>query len=146
MKGDWVYLYRAIDKHGATVDFMLSKARDEAAATFFDNAIGSNVLPEKVVMDKSGANRAGLSNINLYLLLAGYWWSFIDILQAKYLNNIIEQDHRFIKRLTKPMMAFKAFHSAQATLEGIETAHVIRKGQLGQEGVPAYRQFMAPAG
>jgi len=147
VKGDWVYLYRAIDKHGDTVDFMLSEVRDEAAATtFFENTIGSNVLPEKVVMDKSGANRAGLTNINLYLLLTGYWWSFIDILQVKYLNNIIEQDHRFIKRLTRPMMGFKAFHSAQATLEGIETAHLIRKGQLNKEGVPAYRQFMALAG
>ncbi len=146
-KGEWVYLYRAIDKHGDTVDFMLSKTRDEAAATtFFENAIGSNLLPEKVVMDKSGANRAGLNNINLYLLLTGYWWSFIDILQVKCLNNIIEQDHRFIKRLTKPMMGFKAFHSAQATVAGIETAHLIRKGQLEQEGVPAYRQFMALAG
>ncbi len=72
VKGEWVYLYRAIDKHGDTVDFMLSKTRDEAATTtFFENAIGSNVLPEKVVMDKSGANRAGLNNNNLYLPLAG---------------------------------------------------------------------------
>ena len=126
---------------------MLSKNRDEVAATkFFERAIGSNLLPEKVVMDKSGANRAGLNNINLYLLLAGYWWSFNDILQVKYLNNTTEEDHRFIKRLAKPMMGFKAFHSAQATVAGIETAHLIRKGQLDQEDVPAYHQFMALAG
>ena len=70
----------------------------------------------------------------------------IDICQVKYLNNIIEQDHRFIKKITKPMMGFKAFHSAQATIAGIETAHMIRKGQLSEEYIPAYKQFMALAG
>ncbi len=147
VKGEWVYLYRALDKQGKTVDFMLSKTRDEeAATTFFEQAIGNNILPEKVVMDKNGANKAGLKNINLYLFLAGCWLSFIDILQVKYLDNIIEQDHRFIKRLTRAMMGIKAFYSTEATLEGIETAHMIRKGQLGQESVPAFRQFMALAG
>ncbi|WP_093190690.1 DDE-type integrase/transposase/recombinase [Pseudovibrio sp. Tun.PSC04-5.I4] len=59
---------------------------------------------------------------------------------------MIEQDHRFSKRLTRPIMGFKAFQSAKATLDGIETAHIIRNGQLGQQGVPAYRQFMVLAG
>ena len=71
---------------------------------------------------------------------------FIEICQVKYLNKLIEQDHRFIKKITKPMMGFKAFHSAQATIEGIETAHMIRKGQLSEENIPAYKQFMALAG
>ncbi|MDP5211257.1 IS6 family transposase [Microbulbifer sp. 2205BS26-8] len=147
LKGKWVYLYRAVDKSGKTVDFMLSKARNEAAAThFFEKSIGSNGVPEKVVIDKSGANLAGLTNINIYLFLMKFWLSFIDTLQVKYLNNIVEQNYRFIKRITKPMMGFKAFHSAAATLDGIETAHMIRKGQLGQEGIPAHRQFMALAG
>jgi putative transposase len=147
VRDKWMYLYRAIDKHGDTIDFMLSQTRDEAAATaFFVRAIGSNDLPEKVVMDKSGANRAGLTNVNIYLMLVGWWWSFVDILQVRYLNNIIEQDHRFIKRLTRQMMGFKAFHSAGATLDGIETAHMIRKGQFGQEGIPAHRQFLDLAG
>jgi len=96
-------------------------------------------------MDKSGANRAGLTNVNIYLMLIGCWWSFIVILQVKYLNNIIEQDHRFIKRLTR-QMGFKAFHSAGAMLDGIETAHMIRKGQFGQEAIPAHRQFLALEG
>jgi putative transposase len=61
----------------------------------------------------------------------------------EYLNNRIEQDHRFIKKLTKPMLGFKAFHSAQATLAGIEVAHTIRKKQLSQNGTPAYQQFIA---
>ena len=96
-------------------------------------------------MDKSGANYAGLANINLLLILAGFA-TIIDICQVKYLNNIIEQDHRFIKKITKPMMGFKAFHSAQATIAGIETAHMIRKGQLSEENIPDYKQFMALAG
>ena len=56
--------------------------------------------------------------------------SFVEILQVNYLNNLIGQDHRFIKKITNPMMGFKAFHSAKATIDGIETAHMIRKGQL----------------
>ena len=71
---------------------------------------------------------------------------YLQILQVKYLNNLIEQDHRFIKKITKPMMGFKAFHSAKATIDGIETAHMIRKGQLSDENIPAYKQFMALAG
>ena len=146
VKGQWVYLYRAVDKFGDTVDFMLSEKRDEAAATaFFKQAIDNNGFPKKVVMDKSGANYVGLENINFLLMLAGII-SFVEILQIKYLNNLVEQDHRFIKKITKPMMGFKAFHSAQATIDGIETAHMIRKGQLSDENIPAYKQFMALAG
>ena len=146
VKGHWVYLYRAVDKFGDTVDFMLSEKRDEAAATaFFKQAIDNNGFPNKVVMDKSGANYAGLENINILLMLVGII-SFVEILQIKYLNNLVEQDHRFIKKITKPMMGFKAFHSANATIAGIETAHMIRKGQLSYESIPAYKQFMALAG
>ena len=63
---------------------------------------------------------------------------FVEILQVKYLNNLIEQDHRFIKKITNPMMGFKDFHSSKATIDGIETAHMIRKGQLSYENIPAY--------
>jgi len=146
VKGQWVYLYRAVDKFGDTVDFMLSEHRNEAAATtFFKQAINNNGFPHKVVMDKSGANYAGLENINLLLMLAGLI-SFVEILQVKYLNNLIEQDHRFIKKITNPMMGFKAFYSAKATIDGIETVHMIRKGQMPDKNIPAYKQFMALAG
>jgi len=101
VKGKWTYYYRAIDKFRKTLDFMLSEHRDEAAATaFFTRAIGNNGFPDKVVIDKSGANLAGLQNINCLLVLSGWFW-LIEILQVKYLNNIIEQDHRFIKKLTE---------------------------------------------
>jgi len=126
---------------------MLSEQRDEAAATaFFIQVIDNNGLPHKVVMDKSGANYAGIENINLLMLLAGWIGFFVEICQVKYLNNIFKQDHRFIKKITKPMMGFKAFYSAQATLDGIETAHLIRKKQLSEDNVPAYKQFIALAG
>jgi putative transposase len=145
VKGEWNYLYRAIDKFGNTIDFKLSKQRDEAAATaFFKQAIAHHGLPEKVVIDKSGANNAGLENINLLFFLAGFL-CLIDIIQVKYLNNIVEQDHRFIKKITKPMLGFKAFHSASATLAGIEVAHMVRKGQLPDNHLPAHQQFMALA-
>ena len=131
VSGAWMYLYRAVDRDGQTLDFMLSEWRDEAAATaFFKQAFENNGVPEKVVIDKSGANWAGLENMNLLLMLLGFW-RFIDILQVKYLSNIIEQDHRFIKKITRPMKGFQAFHSADATLQGIEVAHMIRKKQLG---------------
>jgi putative transposase len=146
VKGRWTYLYRAVDKFGKTLDFMLSEKRDEAAATaFFKQAIENNGVPEKVVIDKSGANQAGLLNINLLLWFLGFW-PLIEILQVKYLNNIIEQDHRFIKKITKPMKGFKAFHSAAATLQGIEVAHMIRKRQFGQTGLSPFQQFVSLAG
>ena len=108
---------------------MLSERRNEEAATaFFKQAINNNGFPDKIVMDKSGANYAGLANINLLLILAGFA-TMIDICHVKYLNNIIEQDHRFIKKVTKPIMGFKAFHSAQAEIAEIDTTHMIRKGQ-----------------
>ena len=146
VKGKWTYLYRAVDKFGNTIDFMLSEKRDEAAATaFFKKTIDNNGVPEKVVIDKSGANNAGIENINCLFFLV-FSWCFIEILQVKYLNNIVEQDHRFIKKITKPMLGFKTFHSASATLSGIEVAHMIRKGQLTNNLKPAHEQFMALAG
>jgi putative transposase len=133
VKGQWVYLYRSVDKEGKTVDFMLSEKRDEPAArAFFEKAIGCNGLPDKVTMDKSGANKAGIDTINLHLALLfmlGGLFVQLTVRQIKYLNNIVEQDHRFIKKITKPMKGFKAFHSADATLAGIELHHMLRKKQ-----------------
>ena len=146
VKGKWTYYYRAIDKFGKTLDFMLSERRDEAAATaFFTRAIGKNGFPDRVVIDKSGANFAGLQNMNCLLLLNGWFW-LIEVLQVKYLNNIIEQDHRFIKKLTKQMKGFKSFNSASATLEGIEVTHMIHKRQFKATGQSAFQQFAALAG
>jgi putative transposase len=118
---------------------------DEAAAkAFFNQAIDHNGLPSKVVIDTSGVCNAGLENITILIFLAGLL-CFIDILKVKHLNNIVAQDHRFIKNITKPMMGFKAFHSASATLTSIETAHMISKGQFAYNQLPAHQQFIALA-
>lgn len=141
VKGRWTYLYRAVDRDGQTLDFMLSERRDLAAARrFFKRTISTNCVPERWVIDKSGANLAGLQAVNVILKFTGNGRT-VEIRQVKYLNNILEQDHRFIKRITAPMMGFKAFHSAAGTIAGIETAHMIRKGQIPANGLTAFQQF-----
>ena len=145
VKGRWTYLYRAVDRDGQTLDFMLSERRDLAAARrFFKQAIGINGVPDRVVIDKSGANLAGLMAVNVILKFTGTG-CIVTIRQVKYLNNILEQVHRFIKQITGPMMGFKAFHSAAATLAGIEVAHMIRKRQFAANGIAAFQQFAALA-
>jgi putative transposase len=115
VKGTWKYLYRAVDKASGTVDFLLTAKRDrKAALRFLRKAIMGNTTPEKITIDKSGANTAALETHNAETE-AG-----IEIRQIKYLNNIVEQDHRAIKRLIRPMLGFKSFRSAAATLAGIE--------------------------
>ncbi|MCC2667508.1 MAG: family transposase [Gammaproteobacteria bacterium] len=146
VKGQWMYLYRAVDKKGNTVDFMLSEKRDELAArAFFVKVIGYSGIQHTVTMDKSGANKAGVHTINRHLALLfmlGGLFLQIKVRQIKYLNNIVEQDHRFIKKITKPMKGFKEFHSAKATREGIELHHMLRKEQhLHAENQSIFEQF-----
>jgi putative transposase len=91
-----------------------------------------------------GANLAGLQNINWLLLLHGWFW-LTEILQVKYLNNMIEQDHGFIKKLTRPMKGFKSLQAASATLDGIEVVHMIRKHLFSTSGQSPFQQFAALA-
>ncbi len=129
VKGVWKYLYRAVDRDGKTIDFLLTAKRDKAAAKrFFDKAMQANGVPEKVTMDKSGANKAAIDEINANREKP------MVVRQVKYLNNIVEQDHRAVKRITKPMLGFKSFQSAKNILAGIELMHMIRKGQMMMEG------------
>ena len=151
IKGVWHYLYRAVDKFGNTIDFMLSEKRDKPAAkAFFDKAIKLHGIPERVTMDKSGTNKSGITAVNLLLILCYLLGSpLIQIIvrQIKYLNNIVEQDHRSIKRITNPMLGFKAFHSAEATLAGIELHHMLRKKQhVNAANQTIFSQFYALAG
>ena len=151
IKGKWCYLYRAVDKSGATIDFYLSEKRDKKAAKFFfEKAISSNGLPEKVTIDKSGSNKSALRSLNLILIfLSVLCGKILTILvrDIKYLNNMVEQDHRFIKRIIKPMKGFKAFNSAKATIAGIELHHMLRKGQnKNANHSPVFEQFYALAG
>lgn len=130
VRGQWKYLYRSVDKAGNTVDFLLRAHRDKAAARrYFEKAIDRNGAPEIVTMDKSGANLADLQAINAERETP------IRVRQVKYLNNIVEQDHRAIKRIVKPMMGFKDFRCARIILAGIEVMHMIRKGQMRDDGI-----------
>jgi putative transposase len=144
VKGVWKYLYRAVDKHGKTVDFLLTAKRDMAAAKrFFDKAMRLNGDPDKVVMVKSGANKAAIDAINDGRAVQ------ILVRQVKYLNNIVEQDNRAIKRVTRPMLNFKSFRAAGSVLAGIELMHMIRKGQFAIDGAEAMSfadQFSTLAG
>ncbi|WPX97452.1 IS6 family transposase (plasmid) [Candidatus Bandiella woodruffii] len=127
VKGRWVYLYRAFDKCGDTIDFMLRAKRDKRAAkAFFKKAIKSSGQPTKVNIDKSGSNTAALNSINKPLSKEDQ----IEIRHNKYLNNRIEEDHRFIKKRTNTMLGLKSFRSAAKTIAGIELLHMIKKRQL----------------
>jgi transposase-like protein len=122
VKGVWRYLYRAVDKEGKTIDFLLTAKRDKSAAMrFFDKAIQANGIPEKVTMDKSGTNKSAIDEINDAMDVP------MLIRQVKYLNNIVEQDNPAVKRITKPMLGFKSFHPAKSILAGIELMQMIRK-------------------
>ena len=124
--GQWKYLYRAVDRDGDTVDFLLRAKRDHAAArAFFECAIDLHGVPEKITIDRSGANTAAIASIQADSGLP------IEMRQSKYLNNIVEQDHRAVKRITRPMLGFKTFRCARILIAGIETMHMIRRGQLG---------------
>ncbi|STX55716.1 transposase [Legionella beliardensis] len=139
----WVYLYCAVDKEGKTIDFMLSERRDRPAVLkFFEKAIGSSGMPEKVNIDKSGSNTAALERINSLLFIHGLWHLFIEVRRIKYLNNLIEQDHRGIKKITKYTLGFKSFASAEATIAGIELHRMLKKGQMvSAQDTPAWMQF-----
>ena len=143
VSGKWVYLYRAVDKTGKTVDFMLSEKRDRTSVLkFFKKAIGSSGMPEKVNIDKSGSNTAALNRINALLFLFGLWHLIIEVRRVKYLNNMVEQDHRSIKKVTKVMTGFKSFEAAEATISGIELHHLLKKNQLDSDGnQPVWKQF-----
>ena len=123
--GQCKYLYRAVDRDGHTIDFLLRAKRDCAAArSFLEQAIGLHDVPEKITIDKSGANTAAILSVNAD---SG---TDIELRQSKYLNNIVEQDHRAIKRVVRPMLGFKSFRCARVLIAGIELMHMIKKGQL----------------
>ena len=123
--GQWKYLYRAVDKAGHTIDFLVCAHRDYAAARrFFERAIDRHGIPEKITIDKSGANTAAIEGIRADSGVD------IEMRRSKYLNNLIERDHRAVKRIVRPMLGFKNFRCVRAVIAGIETMYMIKKGQL----------------
>jgi transposase-like protein len=130
--GEWKYLYRAVDRDGNTVDFLLRAHRDYAAArAFFERAIAQHGVPEKITTDKSGATTAAVEGMRADC------GADIELRQSKYLNNMVEQDHRAIKRFVRPMMCFKSFRCTRIIAAGIETMHMIKKGQLDYRNAQA---------
>src|SRR3989442_13792508 len=112
-----------MDKTGQTMDFLLTEHRDEAAALrCLKKAIRRHGVTEKITIDGSAANEAAIKSYNEEHGTA------IVIRQVQYLNNVVEQDHRGVKRITRPMLGFKTFDAAQSTLVGIELMHMLRKG------------------
>jgi transposase-like protein len=154
VKKVWLYLYRAVDSEGSTLEFLLSPTRDaEAATRFFLKALHSAAVvtpqarpseqqvalptaptvpnttilaPRVINVDKNAAYPKAIADLKA----AGVLPQHVKLRQVKYLNNLIEQDHRFIKRLTKPGMGFFSFETAWRTLQGFEMMNMLRKGQL----------------
>jgi IS6 family transposase len=129
VKGAWVYLYRAVDAAGQTIDFFLSVKRDAAAAKrFFRKALkqAHTVNPRTITVDKNAAYPVATKAMKR----AGELWRFAKLRQVKFLNNIVEQDHRRIKRLVRPGLGFKSFVAASQTIAGYEAMAMIRKGQV----------------
>ncbi len=129
VKGEWKYLYRAVDSTGKTIDFYLSEKKDKKSAKeFFKKAMGysHNQQPRIITVDKNPVYEVAIPE----LIYRGVLSCRTSVRQVKYLNNIVEQDHRFIKRKIKSMMGFENFETAQKTICGIEAMNMIRKGQV----------------
>ena len=129
VKGEWKYLYHAVDSTGNTVDFMLSEKRDrKAAKRFFKKALSSNhnQIPKVITVDKNPAYPPAVNELKNDKILP----KNVNLRKIKYLNNVVEQDHRFIKRIISPMLGFQSFCTAIKTLKGIEIMHMIKKGQV----------------
>jgi len=140
VKGEWMYFYRAVDKEGDTVDFLLTKRRNKYAAhKFLVKAISNNGCPKVINIDKSGANKEAIKTYNKRKVTK------IKVRQCKYLNNRVEADHRFITWRTLPMLGFKCFESASRTLTGIEMVRMIKKGQSTFPLASNYKTFCSLA-
>jgi len=145
VKGRWMYLYRAVDSRGQTIDFLLSAKRDAAAAKrFFCKALAQphTVNPRTITVDKNPAYPKAVAQMKQDAAL----WRASRLRQVKYLNNIVEQDHRNVKRLTRPGLGFGSFWTARRTLAGFEAMAMIRKGQvrnIGGNDIKAQTTFIA---
>ncbi|BCL84644.1 IS6 family transposase [Ktedonobacteria bacterium brp13] len=129
VKKEWVYLYRAVDSQGNTLEFWFSPTRNaEAAKCFFLKMLAASHTsePRVINVDKNAAYPKAFNDLKA----AGKIPKNCELRQVKYLNNIVEQNHRFIKRLTKPGMGFFSFETAWRTLQGFEAMNMMRKGQL----------------
>ncbi len=133
VKGKQKYLYRAVDSQGNTLDFLLTAKQDaKAAKRFFRKTLKAlhTQTPRAITVDKNPAYPKAIKELKAVKKLP----EIVKLRQTKYLNNIMEQDHRGIKRLVKPGMGFGSFNTARRTIRGYEIMNMMRKGQV--LGVP----------
>ena len=127
VRGEWTYLYRAVDKAGKTVEFHLSRKRDvNAAKAFLRKAMRNERIPVKITLDAYAASHRAVADLKD----SGELPTRVQVRTSKYLNNRIEQDHRRIKQRLRPMLGLKIFQTAAVVLGGIELAEKIKKGQF----------------
>ncbi|WP_242214846.1 IS6 family transposase [Bacillus cereus group sp. BfR-BA-01383] len=129
VKGQWMYLYRAVDSKGNTIDFCLGKTRDQKTAKrFFKKALRSFHVsqPRVMTVDKNPAYPIVIEQLKKEKSIP----DGMQLRQQKYLNNIVEQDHRFIKKRIRSMLGFKCFDTATSILSGVEAMHMIKKEQI----------------
>jgi len=145
VKGEGKWLYRAVDKHGDTLDFLLSAKRDTTAAKrFFRKTLNApnSQTPCTINVDQHAAYPPAFATLQQAKTLP----QSSELRQNKYLNNVIEQDHRFLQKLIKPGLGFKSFNTARRTIKGYEAMHMLRKGQVigvSKGDVQAQLNFMA---
>jgi transposase-like protein len=140
VKGAWMYLYRAVGKGGKTVDFHLSRKRDvNAAKAFPRKAMRSNRVPARITLDACQASHRGVRELKESRELPNR----VNVRSSKHLNNMVEREHRRIKRRIGPMLGFKRFDNAAVTIGGIELAEKIKKGQFRSGGVGGRKTTMA---
>jgi len=144
VRGKWMYLYRAVDSSGQTLDFQLNATRSKRAARrFFKKLLGSSHVstPRVINVDQNAAYPGAIHDLKQDGLLP----EDCQLRPVKYLNNIVEQDHRFIKRRVKPGLGFQSYPTAWRTLQGYEMMNMIRKGQVqgvDKGNIQAQTQFI----
>ena len=127
VRGQWMYLYRAVDKVGQTVEFHLSRRRDRnAAKTFLRKAMKNQGVPTKITLDAYAASHRAIADWKK----SGELPRHVQVRTSKYLNNRVEQDHRRIKQRLRPMLGLKSFQTAAVVISGIERAEKIKKAQF----------------
>ena len=145
VRGQWMYLYRAVDSTGQTLDFLLNQTRrTRAAKRFFRKVLGRpNIIPPRVInVDKNGCYIGAVRDLKRDKLLP----EKCKRRPSRYMNNMVEQDHRFMKRRIKPGLGFGSYPTAWRTIQGYETMHMIRKGQIRKVekgNIQAQNQFIA---
>jgi transposase-like protein len=143
VKGQWMYFYLAVDSEGNTIEFYLSELRDkQAAKRFFKKALAASHVsrPRVITVDKNPTYQVAIEELKEEKQVP----KDIQIRQIKYLNNIVEQDHRFIKKRVRPMLGFKSIETAASILSGVEAMHMIKKEQivLRDQSVRKQKEFI----